>query len=203
MTNTQPPPSLLDVLRVARPNVSQSTIASYVSIINKLHALYKEAHATETALLSGMWLTNMEGVQALVEQRYKPTTAKNVYNAATVFLMAIAAPDGWQAPLAEQYAKLRDEAHGQYEKLVQSHQKTDKQEENWVSMGEITTLLKSMRAQAHALMKNQPRARGFSTIQDYILLLTYSKTPMRNDVANMRVLTPTHPPFSHRPPEFA
>ena len=93
--------------------------------------------------------------------------------------------------IVNKYSSKRDKEHTHYETLVKSHKKTDRQEKNWVELDEIDSILKQYKRRAIDIYKkSNNNKKDFSTLQQYIILLTYRNIPMRNDLANMKVVTP-------------
>jgi hypothetical protein len=133
------------------------------------------------------WLSNIDGVKSAIT-RYQSTTRKNILNAIVVALGAIGVDDD----VIQQYSNLRDEEHKNYEKMVANHEKSDKQSDNWMEMSEIDVLLKRLRRGANEIYNRKKVynvKKDYPLLQQYITLLTYRHIPMRNDVANMKVIT--------------
>ena len=177
--------SIREKILAKRPNIKSNTIDSYLTYINKLYSLYKgeKSKASEYS-----WLKDTNKIAELLSD-YKSTTKKNFYNAIVVILNA----NGSDEKLVDEYAEMRDNEHKHYENLVKSHKKTDRQEKNWVELDEIDKILKSYKRQSAEIYKKPTfnKKKNFSILQEYIILLTYRHIPMRNDVANMKVVSPT------------
>ena len=177
--------SLAALIRKSRPNIKDNTIQSYIGYINKLYHNINSSTAPPT---NYDWLTDVDQVKKAIEV-YQSTTKKNIFNAIVVGLGAL----GQDKEIIETYSLLRDNEHKNYETMVKNHQKSKKQEENWVELSEIDDILKRLKRQANEVYKSKKvynEKRDYPILQQYIVLLTYRHIPMRNDLANMRVITP-------------
>ena len=177
--------SIREKIKSKRPNVKSNTIDSYLTYTNKL---YKSFSGENKEPSDYKWLKDTSKITSLLGS-YKSTTKKNFYNAIVVVLHAL----DFDESIVAKYSELRDNEHKNYEEMVKSHKKTDRQEKNWVEMDEIDKILKKYKRQAIEIYKspNSNRKKDYSTLQEYIILLTYRHIPMRNDVANMKVVSPT------------
>ena len=166
-----------------RPGIKSNTVDSYLTYINKLYTL---TGGEGKAPASTAWLKDASKITSALSS-YKSTTKKNFYNAVVVVLTAF----GAEPELVSAYSNKRDGEHQKYEQLVKSHRKTDRQEKNWVELEEIDKILKWYKGRVSEIYrKNKLKTRDYATLQEYIILLTYRNIPMRNDVANMKVVTP-------------
>ena len=176
--------SIREQITQKRPGIKSNTIDSYLTYLNKLYTL---TGGEGKAPIDTAWLKDTSKVTGALSN-YKSTTKKNFYNAIVVVLGAT----GAGAELITAYGGKRDREHQHYEDQVKSHKKTDRQEKNWVEMDEIDAILKRYKRRANEIYKKKHAnpTKDFSVLQEYITLLTYRNIPMRNDVANMRVVTP-------------
>ena len=177
--------SLFEQIKSKRPNIKSNTIQSYITYINKLYRLYDDTKETPT---SYKWLENVDKIVELMKS-YKHTTRKNFYNAIVVVLSAT----NGSGEIINTYSNKRDKEHAYYENLVKSHKKSDRQEKNWVELDEIDAILKQYKRKSIELYKksNFNSKKDYPILQQYIILLTYRNIPMRNDVANMKVVSPS------------
>ena len=92
------------------------------------------------------------------------------------------------------YAALR--ARGRTRAIVscyassrQTHSKTPRQKEIWIEWPEFLEIVEKLRADAHRGAKaGEWTAERRRAYQDYLLALLYSKYPLRNDFAGVRVI---------------
>jgi hypothetical protein len=172
-----------DKIKEQRPNIKTSTLDSYYQYLRKLHQMVSGSKDLPTNL---DYLRDFEKVEGLMK-KYKPNTKKNYYSAIVVALKAF----GGDPSLTRKYEIGRDKVQDQYDLVVKSNKKTDKQKANWVSLAEYDALLSKYKAdiKSNKLFKKQPLSRKEEdTLKEYIVLLTYRHLPLRNDFV-MRVLT--------------
>ena len=183
--------SLREQITQKRPGIKSNTVDSYLTYLNKV---YKLTGGEGKAPVSTAWLKDASKITSALST-YKSTTKKNFYNAIVVVLGAT----GADAELITEYGGRRDREHQKYEEMVKSHRKTDRQEKNWVELSEIDAILKQYKRRANEIYKKKHGnpAKDYAILQEYIILLTYRNIPMRNDVANMRVVTPLE--YKHIP----
>ena len=164
-----------------KPNIKVNTIKSYIGYYNRLHkALY------DTPPMNMEWLDDVDKIKQYLNKQYANTTKKNIYNALVVILSA----NDRDIKLIEKYSELRDDEHSKYEELSKNHTKTEKMSKNWVNLKEIDKLLTKMNKNTNEVYKKKLlKTNEFNSVKEYIILLTYRNIPLRNDVANMRVLT--------------
>ena len=170
-------------IRKARPNVRDSTINKYAQGVRKLHQLAKGNH--QVASLD--FLKDKSKITELIEANYKPNTRANMFNVAVVALMT----DKQYKDLAEFYGEKRDHEHGIYESLVRSNKKSQKQEENWVSLAEIDKVLFNLQEHYNEiydifLAERKLSRKQYLKAQEYIVLAIHRQIPMRNDLANLQ-----------------
>ena len=174
----------------SRKSIKTNTYRMYISYYKTVYKLYFGPDALESFPQKVDWLYDIPKIKNLIEDRYKHTTQKNIYNALVVILMV----ENGRPDVIREYSALREKAHAHYETQAKSHKKSAKQEENWLELADIDKLLKYYKAEANRIYKKYrltiPSRVDHTTLQEYMLLLTHRYIPMRNDLANMRVLTP-------------
>ena len=112
------------------------------------------------------------------------TTHKNYLNAVIVALHAL---KGDKA-LISKYEQLRDKYNKAYTELIHSHQKTASQEANWVEWPDYLKLVEDMGEAVRPVLNAQGKdwtGAEQEAVQVYLLVLLYSKLPVRNDFADM------------------
>lgn len=128
-------------------------------------------------------------------------TIKNYLNA----IIAVLKLSGEKEEL-EEYTEYRNELQDEYNEGVNSHKKTQKQEDNWITMNEWTDIIKKMKdynknnelwTKDYSSLSESSHKRGstklerdFLTLQNYILMSLYRYLPpVRNDYEKMSVIT--------------
>jgi len=174
----------------ARKSIKENTYRAYIGYYKTMYRLYHNLDSLTEFPKSVDWLYDIPKIKSIVEARYKRTTQKNIYNALVVILSA----ENGQTDTILDYSALRDEAQSHYEKQAKSHTKSEKQAQNWLEIEDVDKLLKYYKKEANRIYKKytitMPSRADHATLQEYIILLTHRNIPMRNDLANMRVVTP-------------
>ena len=132
------------------------------------------------------FLEDYDAVVAFIEPKAE-TTRKNYLNAVIVALQAL---KGDKALIAK-YEQLRDKYNKAYTELIHSHQKTASQEANWVEWPDYLKLVEDMGEAVRPVLNARGRdwiGEEREAVQDYLLVLLYSKLPVRNDFADMKVI---------------
>jgi hypothetical protein len=177
--------NIKEQIKEQRPNIKDSTVDSYFQYLKKI---YQTLHETNENPKNVNYLADFDGIEQIMEQ-YKPNTKKNYYSAAVVALKAF----GKDPKLIAKYEAIRDEKQLEYDTMAKANSKTEKQKQNWVSLNEYDGLLDKYREQIkleRLFSKSELSKKENEISKEYIILLTYRHLPMRNDFANMRVLTP-------------
>jgi len=166
-----------------------NTIKAYLQSINRLNTL-----STDSEFKNLDFLKKHENIVKLVS-KYQPTTRKNLYNSAVVALQSSGYPDD----LIQQYSDLRDEEHNKYKNVVSKNEKTDKQKANWLTLKDIDKLLKKLKLDFDDVYDKyrddiKITKRDILRAQDYIVLLIHRGIPLRNNLANLKIVQKTDIP---------
>lgn len=166
------------LLRIARPNLKETTIHNYMISIGKIHrTLNKNSEKITTECLR-----DSDKFTDYVSNLKSDNTKKNAYNIAVVFLMAEQAKptinengdnDNTTADLIKLYTKERDILNKKYTAFTQTHEKSVKQAENWLSYEELENIAKSY--------KN-------TDYQKYAILTFHLNIALRNDLQSIKVM---------------
>eukprot|EP01045_Picozoa_sp_COSAG04_P007188 COSAG04_NODE_370_length_15729_cov_5.743506_1_plen_223_part_10 len=148
-----------------------------------------KAYATSLRLLAPPDPTDLgflKDTEAIIAKlsKYKTTTRRNYLNAVIVVLKGL---EGSHAAL-ETYEKLRDKYNDDYAELVSSHTKTDRQKELWIEWPDFLALVEKLREQVSRFPPKDWTPKQAQVYQDYLLALFYSKYPLRNDLADTKVV---------------
>tara|TARA_R110002126_G_scaffold18542_2_gene70848 strand:+ start:3543 stop:4490 length:948 start_codon:yes stop_codon:yes gene_type:complete len=176
--------SIVEKIKENRPNIKETTINSYFQYIKKIYQILNDT----TELPKNVnFLNDFEEIDKIME-KYKPNTKKNYYSAIVVALKAYEK----DKDLISKYEEVRDEVQTNYDNMTKANKKTDKQKENWVSLEEYDKLIekykKEIKIKKYFTIKELNK-KGYETLKEYIILLTYRYLPLRNDFANMKILS--------------
>ena len=165
----------------ARPNIKPNSAKTYATLLKLL------APSETTSNLD--FLNDTASVLSKLE-KYKHTTRRNYLNAAIVVLKGVPGSEGSDGALQE-YEKVRDKYNAEYVEQVQTHQKTERQKEIWIEWPDYLEVVDKMRDRAAHLKSQAWSKRETQQYQDYLIALLYSKYPLRNDWAEVKVITKT------------
>ena len=165
----------VSLVKQHKPNLRDTSVNAYVLSLKSL----APADAEDLEFLK-----DTEAVTARLEN-YKPNTRKNQLNAAIVVLKGTGDASYKQA--IQTYEALRDKYQDEYQDHVKAHQKTASQEANWVEWPQYEAMVKNMGRQVKFsghLDKNEEQK-----FQEYLVALLHLHYPVRNDFANLQVVT--------------
>ena len=123
-------------------------------------------------------LKNYDKVMSEIN-KMKETTKKNYLTAIIVALKAY--PDKYKDEI-NKYSKVLKEVSEKYQNGLKNQTKTETQTKNWLSYEELINVKNDLKDK----YKSNP---SFENLQKYVMLLTYLNHPLRNDYADMKVLT--------------
>ena len=161
----------------ARPNIKPNSAKAYATSLK----LLAPDGATDFS-----YLFEVEPILLKLE-KYKSTTRRNYLNAIIVVLQGL---DGFEEPL-KQYEKVRDKYNEEYAEQVQTHTKTERQKAIWIDWPDYLEIVEELRKESDALKSGEWTKKQQQLFQDYLVTLLYSKYPLRNDWADVRVITKT------------
>ena len=124
--------------------------------------------------------------------KYKHTTRRNYLNAIIVVLKGGAEANDEHPEVKEaleHYETERDRYNEEYSEMVGTHQKTDRQKELWIEWTDFLAIVDSLRQEAEKLKAGEWSSKEKTVYQDYLIALLYSKYPLRNDFAHVKVIT--------------
>ena len=121
--------------------------------------------------------------------KYALTTKKNKITAIIVWLKS---QDTDDKKLIQRYLNYLDELNDKYNEYLNSNEKSDTQKKNWVDYNELVKfsdkLTKKVKIEG-IRTKDKIDKTEFKLLQDLVILRTYLEYPLRNDFADMKVIT--------------
>tara|TARA_R110001606_G_scaffold291343_2_gene439215 strand:- start:2560 stop:3522 length:963 start_codon:yes stop_codon:yes gene_type:complete len=171
-----------DIIKKARPNIKDNSIAMYVSNLNKLKKLFDADNydflKDEKKVLDK--LSNLSD-----------NTIRNYLNAILIYLMAIN-DKGKLDDEVKIYTELRDDLNKKYEDNQASGNISEKQKENFVDIEEIYKMIETMGKEIKdkkIKKKEDLTSKDKSLLMIYIIFNIYVRLPMRNDIAGMEAIS--------------
>ena len=157
------------IIKKSRPNLSEVSINQYLSSLRTLNG--------GQPINDLNFLNDFDGVMLSLKKK-KPTTVKNYANAAIVALTSVAADPA----LVKKYADVRDALNTQYSEFHATHEKTPKQEANWVEFGEYRSMVDGLREEVAGVLKEKEwSVQTRRKYQEYLLPLIFTVLPLRNE----------------------
>jgi len=174
-----------DNIKKARPKLSENSIKTYLNSLKTI----KRCLGLDSTLNNTDFLEDFDKVvECLKENSTKMTTQKTKITAILVALSSEPKPD---EDLVNKYKKHVDGIAKEYNKWLEKQEKTDSQQKNWISYQEILAVANDLLKQ-YNIFRKIPKLLSntqFRTVQNYVMLRTQLQYPIRNDFANMKIVT--------------
>lgn len=176
--------NISELIRKARPEIRNSTLAEYVA---KIRSAYRKVTGDTSEPKNLDFLQYPDQVKDILEEKWSRNTVKAAYNAFVVALQAAK-----QDALAAEYGGKRDVLHKQYEEQAKSGEMTERQKRQMVSMDRIDRLLERLKEDADEIYTEadgEIDRRDMNFLQDYLTLLVHRHIPLRNELAHVEIVT--------------
>jgi len=167
-------------------DIKPSSLKTYMSSLKTLQArINPEAKGD---LINTKFLHDYNKVMDIIADD-KITNKKNKI---TSILVALNSDTPKNDKLIEKYNIQLKELSEQYLLQLKTQKKTDTQDENWIQYSDmidmINTIMKEVKTTG---IRNKPELNNkeFDLLQQLVILRTYMASPLRNDFADMRVLS--------------
>ena len=172
--------------------LTESSVKAYTG---SLRMLFKTANPDDdlTKELSLEFLDDFDGMMKIINSMDKITTKKNRLTAILVGLQSTSSPND---KLISKYSNELQKFGKKYSKIQDKQGKTETQEKNWIEMSDfikaINNIMKDVknRKKEGDWSKNQKLSKkDYNLLQSLVLLSTYQDFPLRNDFADMKVMS--------------
>ena len=174
----------------ARPSLKENSAKAYATSLKLLApapSLAPSLAPSEDAGSTNLdFLKDTEAVLGKLE-KHKHTTRRNYLNAVIVVLKGV---EGGESALKE-YEQVRDKYNEEYAEQVQTHTKTERQKEIWIEWPDYLKIVEKLRDDTSNLKSQDWSKKETQKYQDFLIALLYSKYPLRNDWADVKVITKT------------
>ena len=186
----QPSESLRKAIKKSRPELSDSSIDSYIISLRMLHNKCFDDHKNKQ--LETKFLHDFTKIQKCLEEIENSNTKKNRL---TAILVGLDAEEKKDAKLIERYQAILKTLMVSVNKELNSQEKTDTQKDNWLEVSDIKSILNKMLADITTqklFTKDKKLSKTeYSLVQKYILLRFFIAHPTRNNTSNTKVVTKT------------
>ena len=170
---------MLDLLILnKRPELSPSSLKIYMSNLKLLNS--------KKPINDLRFLDNFDEIMDKIAEK-KENTQKSYLNAVIVALTSIQKTD---PALLKKYSIKRDELQEQYNNILASHSKTPSQQKNWITWENFLEMVKKVGESVKFLEKKKEWSdTEILKYQEYMIMMLYKNYPVRNDWADMKVIT--------------
>lgn len=181
--------SLEDKIQKLKPNLKQNSIKLYIT---NLKRLYREIECNgrkeQVCNFDNLdFLKDYDRVMKTIEDE-NSNTRKNRLIAIVVSLQATDA----EKKLIEKYQKSMVELAEQSNEQYRKQERSVKQKENWVEYQGLVDLANDMlkRIKQNNILKKENLSKAeYNALQEYVVLRFYLNYPLRNDLADVKVIT--------------
>ena len=188
----QPSEKMRKKIRKFRNNITESSLNTYITSLRILYNQYVDGDPKKLLKpLRMKFLKDFDTVKKIINLSRTENTKKNRLTAILVGLQSRKVKD---EKLIDKYQEFLKEVMVKVNKSLDSQEKTDTQEKNWLSVDEINDVLNKMLTKIKdkdLFNKKKPLTKGeYLLMQKWVLLRFYSQKHLRNNVADTKVITP-------------
>ena len=172
-----------ETIRKYRPNLSESSILTYKSILTNL---FKKMRPDDDSYNKDFFITHPREVSEYLKD-VKPALRKTTLSALTVYTL-----DNTGVSSIYQNQMMKDGVV--YQKEIESQQMSEKQRENWITQDEVNKVYNNLEKVVKPIFNSYKEGdiiplRDLEKIQDYIIASVYTLVPPRRllDYASFKV----------------
>jgi len=170
-----------ELIKKDRPEIKDNSIRSYLITLRKLN--------DNKALTTMKFLKDYDNIIKILEP-LKLTTKRNYISSILVVLRAYNKKSFDK--VLNKYKKLLAELNEQYTNKIDSHEKSEKQEENWMELSELKKGLKLYKKEIkdrEIKDKEKLSKRDLDLLKKYLVVALYTlQPPVRLNYANMEII---------------
>tara|TARA_R110002167_G_scaffold5026_2_gene23454 strand:- start:360 stop:1358 length:999 start_codon:yes stop_codon:yes gene_type:complete len=189
MVKIQPSETLRKAIQADRKDLKEISLNSYITSLRSLFKVLNPDTYLDTQL-STKFLSDKKKIMDSIKER-KITSKKNIL---TSIIVALSSDTKKDEKLIEFYQEELKKLSTTYNEFLESQTKTETQQKNWITYDEfievINKLLTEIKDEDIHKKAKLNRAE-YNLLQKYVILSFYQVFPMRNDFANMRVISKT------------
>lgn len=164
--------------------IRESSAKTYIVNLKKLNKALDN-----TKLKDFEFTKQFDNITKIINKEPKMTNKKNLL---TAVIVALGTFEPKENALINKYNVVLKKLTVEYLNFLKTQTKTETQKENWVTYEELVAFSNELKetVTAHGLLKKKVLSKSeFNLMQEYIILMTYLEFPIRNNFANMKVLT--------------
>lgn len=185
MKNIKPTTKLNNAIQKSRPTLKKNSLNLYLT---SLRSLYKRLFGDDgNEELSTTFLKDKKIIMKDIET-HCINSKKNIL---TAILVALSSESKRDESLIDFYQLKLKELSEKYNNFLEMQEKTETQKKNWIEydmfISVINELLEKIK-KANFLKKPKLTRPEYVLFQKYVILSFYQVFPMRNDIADMKIL---------------
>jgi hypothetical protein len=186
--------TLSEIILNARPESKPSSVKAYERILNKFINMPDNLGGVE-------WVENYEEIEKFIgDLKLAKTTERNYYVALMIYVEGINGgkfTDKWQTlPEYETYKNKVDFLNNEYKKAKEEKGATEKQLDNMVPREDILKALEGLIPEIRKIRSGLDWSSGGGAVNKensrtfmcYVLAMIYMEMPVRNEIANLKVI---------------
>lgn len=179
--------SIAQILRENRPNISDSTIKTYVSILSTILSNINTGNQNPESFFKD----NYEEIIEFVENNYPSPSGIKTRMAALISVCDDGSEES-KVPI-EKYREVMNVNADKQKQHYLSQELTPREEENWINYADIVSTLDLLKKNTNALLKgkdiNTLPMNKIQDIQNYVILCLYVFIPPRRliDYSEMKI----------------
>jgi hypothetical protein len=170
----------------SRSELSESSINNYIT---NLRMLSKKCNQDQTKQLSSSFLKNFSSIKNCIDEISNNNTKKNRL---TAILVALASDEKKDEKLIDKYQAFLKTIMIKVNEQINSQEKTKVQRENWIDFNTVKGILNKMLTDINDVelwTKPNLSKSEYAMLQKYVLLRFYVANPVRNNVADTKVIS--------------
>jgi len=168
--------------------IKENSCKTYLSSLRKIK---KEMTGDHSSIDDTDWLQDFEEVMDIINSEKKITTRKNRLTAVLVALTSDKYPN---QPLIDKFQAELEKLNNEYMKFLTKQEKTKQQSDNWLDYRELVDVVNTIGEEVkyegiQGAKVGRLDEDEMKLLQDYVILRTYLSFPLRNDFAEMAVVS--------------
>ena len=179
--------NLNNLIKKSRTTIKQISIKSYLTSLRSLYKRLNPEDDLKTELKTDFLKDKVKVMEDINKQ--KINTKKNIL---TSILVALSSNTQKDEKLIDFYQLKLKELNEKYISFLEKQEKTETQEKNWIDYNTfikvINELLNTVKNEDIQKKDKLTRAE-YVLLQKYVILSFYQVYPLRNDVADMKVIS--------------
>ncbi len=168
--------------------IRDSSVITYMSNLKKIHK-----NVSDEPMQNFDFLLDFDKIMKIIESEKVLTSRKNRLTSVLVALNTYD-KDEKMTKLIKQYSDELKKMNETYFNFLKEQKKTEKQEANWVEYADLVKVFNELKKEAkHRGLINKKKSnigdKDFELLQQLLILITYLNFPVRNNFANMKVVS--------------